>query len=381
MSPNEKIKKVELVPIAELRPNPKNRNKHPEEQINRLISLIEFYGFRNPIIVSNRTGLVVAGHGRLLAAKKMRMTHVPVSFQDFDNFDEEYGYGTSDNGIAAWAELDYSLINSDLGDLGPDFDVDLLGIKDFELEPADKYANKNDDVIPEVGIPTTKPGDLWLLGDHRVLCGDCTDPKNIERLMNGEKADMVFTDPPYGIGYEYNQHNDSSKEENAALVKNAFAMHKCGKVWTPGLMNLSRDISRFGPAKVAVWYKKFAQAGSGLGGASTWEPILVCNPKERNLNNDVLVVATERENVNGQSLRELHSCPKPVNLYEQLINAFTERKDLIIEPFCGSGSTLIACEKTKRKCYGMEIDPHYVDVIVKRWEDYTGKKAVLDGSD
>ncbi len=219
-------------------------------------------------------------------------------------------------------------------------------------------------------------GDIWTLGNHRLACGDSTDPGSVAKLMNGEKADMVFTDPPYGIGYEYASHDDSNPEANEQLVKDAFSKHDCGKVWTPGLCNLARDISRFGKTKVAVWYKKFAMAGSGLGGASTWEPILILKPQEKGLNNDVFEIPTDREEVGGVSLRELHSCPKPVALYAKLIESFASKEAKIAEPFCGSGTTLIACEKTNRKCYGMEIDPHYCSVIIKRWQEFTGKVAV-----
>jgi DNA modification methylase len=209
------------------------------------------------------------------------------------------------------------------------------------------------------------------------MCGDSTSITDVEKLMDGKKADMIFTDPPYGIGYEYDEHQDKDNDANSQLVWDVFVLHDCGKVWTSGLMNLARDIERFGKTKVAVWHKKFAMAGNGIGGASTWEPVLIINPQKRGLNNDVLVIKTDKEFVDGVNLRELHSCPKPVGLYEELINSLSEQKSYVFEPFCGSGTTLIAAEKTGRKCFGMEISPRYCDVIVKRWEDFTGKKAIL----
>jgi len=141
---NSKITTVEMIDIHKLKPNPKNRNRHSGDQINRLVSLIGFYGFRNPIIVSNQTGYIAAGHGRLMAAKKMGLTHVPVSYQDFDNIESEYGFGVADNAIASWAELDFSGINDDLGDLGPDLDLDMLGIQDFSLDPNFEPGSEND---------------------------------------------------------------------------------------------------------------------------------------------------------------------------------------------------------------------------------------------
>lgn len=367
-----------LVPISELRPSPRNRNKHGQDQVERLAKLLSAHGMRAPIVVSNLSGYIVKGHGTVLALKHAAETHAPVTYQDFESEEEEYQFLQADNAIASWAELDLKGIHLDLGELGP-FDIELLGIKDFQFEPDPEKNPGEEDAVPESPEQArTGLGELWNLGNHRLLIGDCTVSENVDRLMSGENADMVFTDPPYGIGYEYNEHDDSSPEENSQLVATALLAHECGKVWTPGKMNLERDLSRFGKAKVAIWYKKFAQAGSGLGGASTFEPILILNPKEKKLPNDVIVVSTEREELNGKSLRELHSCPKPVELYRQLIEAFTLTGDKIAEPFCGSGTTLIACEKTQRKCYGMEIDPHYCDVILERWAKYTGKDPVRE---
>lgn len=367
-----------LVPIEDLRPHPKNPKKHSKEAIERQALVMEYQGWRRPITVSNRSGNMTAGHKRLYAAKSKGITEVPVSFQDYDSEEQEISDMIADNALNEWELTDLAAVNDLSGDLGPDFDIDLLGIKDFTIDVADKHGDEDADAVPEPPKEAkSKTGDLWLLGNHRVLCGDSTKREDVERLMAGEKADMVFTDPPYGIGYEYNSHDDSSSQDNSQLVAAALLAHDCGKVWTPGKMNIERDISRFGKAKLAIWYKKFAQAGSGLGGASTFEPILVLDPKEKKLPNDVLVVSTEREELNGQSLRELHSCPKPVELYVQLLNAFSVPGDRIAEPFCGSGTTLIACEKTNRRCFGSEIDPHYCDVIVQRWEKFTGKTAYL----
>lgn len=368
----------ELVPIKDLKAkqHPKNPNKHPKDQIKRLAEILEGNGVRHPIVISKLSGFITKGHGRLEAAIENGWIDFPVEYQDYDSEDLEYADIVADNAIASWAELNLAQINAEIPNLGPDLDIKLLGLRDFELEPADKHADKDADEVPEIKESFVKRGELWILGNHRLLCGDATSKEDVERLMNGEKADMVYTDPPYGIGYEYNSHDDSDAKNNSELVSKALSIHECGKVWTPGKMNLERDLSRFGKAKIAIWYKKFAAAGSGLGGASTFEPILILDPKEKNLPNDVLVVPTERETLNGQSLRELHSCPKPVDLYVQLILAFTNSDDRIAEPFCGSGTTLIACEKTNRKCFGMEIDPHYCGVIIERWQKFTGQKAV-----
>lgn len=148
-----KSKEIQIVDIDSLIPNPKNNNKHPPEQIERLSKLIEYQGFRNPLVVSNRSGFVLCGHGRIEAAKKAGLKQVPVMFQDFENEAQEYAYLTSDNAIASWAELDLSAVNTEMLDLGPDFDIDLLGIKEFVIEPIEKFEDKvNGDIdfSPEI---------------------------------------------------------------------------------------------------------------------------------------------------------------------------------------------------------------------------------------
>jgi DNA modification methylase len=200
-------------------------------------------------------------------------------------------------------------------------------------------------------------------------------------LVGGAECDLTLTDPPYGIGYRYREHDDSSNAVNARLVHDALSLGPAAKAWTPGLNNLARDIRRFGKARVIVWRKGFASAGNGLGGASTWEPILVVGQTPaRNLHNDVLEIKTDRANVEGLSLRALHSCPKPVALYETLATALTRRGQRIYEPFSGSGTTIIACERSGRECRAIELTPAYVDVALARWCEFTGKDAVREAT-
>lgn len=158
-------KEIRLVPIGEIQPNPKNRNKHSEEQIKRLCEIIEYQGFRKPLVVSNQSGLLVAGHGRLMAAQRLGFTELPVIFQDFDSPEQEYADMVADNAISSWAELDLSGINADLPDLGPDFDIDLLGIKNFKIDVAEKQEDPGPGSTPS--LARTKPGDLYRLGAHR----------------------------------------------------------------------------------------------------------------------------------------------------------------------------------------------------------------------
>lgn len=192
-----------LVSTSELAPHPKNRNKHPDEQIERLAKVLKYQGWRYPVKVSKLSGFITSGHGRLLAARLNGWKEVPVNFQDYEDEAQEYADVQADNAIASWAELDLAGINSDIGDLGPDFDIDLLGIEDFTLEIAEKLEPQCDeDDIPEQVEAKTKRGDIYKLGRHRLMCGDSTSIDDVERLMAGDKADMVFTDPPYGVAYE-----------------------------------------------------------------------------------------------------------------------------------------------------------------------------------
>ena len=186
---SEKGSTIEWVDIDSIKPNPKNRNIHSDEQIERLAKLIKNFGWRHPILISRQSGLIVAGHGRYLAAKKMGAKTVPIHIQDFASSDEEYAFGIADNASALWAELDLAGINLDLPDLGPDFDIDLLGIKDFVLEPADKYGDKDADEVPESRGTDIRLGDIFKLGNHKLICGDATDKTTVERLMSYYKCD------------------------------------------------------------------------------------------------------------------------------------------------------------------------------------------------
>ncbi len=164
------MNEIVWVPISDVKPNPKNRNTHPVEQLKRLAELIKYQGWRLPIIVSKRSGLIVAGHGRLEAAKLLKCDTVPVHYQDFENEDQEYAFLVSDNAISAWSELDLAGINMDLGSFDPAFDLDLLGIKDFSLDAADKYTDKDPDEVPEAPKePISKLGDLYELGTQLRL--------------------------------------------------------------------------------------------------------------------------------------------------------------------------------------------------------------------
>lgn len=413
---------IEWVDTNSVIPNAKNRNKHSKEQIERLAKIIKANGWRHPIIVSNLSGQVVVGHGRLEAAKLLGEQKVPVHFQDFANKEEEFQFGIADNAIASWAELDFAGINADLPDMGPDFDLDLLGIKDFELEPADKYGDKDADNIPEQRRTDIVLGDLFSLGEHRLLCGDSTDKASVERLMNGEKADMVFTSPPYSDQRDYSGNLDLSTSKLSRIFD-----------WQTKVFVVNLGYQRKDGAVYRYWddWIKFAESrGHKLLSWNIWdrgecgsiasqnamfgivhEWVFVIGPKAFDLN---LTVPNKNAGhfANHTSIRQKdgsvkkredkvvrpfsqmktvlslgmekarnhgfdHPAMFPVAFPEAYINAITSSGEIIGEPFCGSGSTLIACEKTNRKCYGSEIDASYCDVIIRRWEKFSGQTAYL----
>lgn len=387
-----------IVNVNTLKPYPKNRNKHPEEQIERLAKIIKYQGLRAPIVVDQADGeTIVKGHGTLEACKRLGMSGVPIVRQQFDSEEQRYAFVQSDNAIASWSELDFSGINVDLPELGPDFDIDLLGIKDFEIEPADKYGDKDADGVPPVPKETNiKLGDLYQLGSHRLLCGDSTKAEDVEKLMNGEKADMVFTDPPYGIAYQSNAWDSKDKEVVSRRTDRRIEGDENPEVGILAIRLIAEFLSE--EAHSYVWcrwdcYPTFLKNVSGLGktkGVIVWDKSgpglgdLECSYGDNEWAIHVLrgrKPLTERQNSVWQvnrmkGLQMEHPTQKPVELCERAIINSTKPKELVVDVFLGSGSTLIACEKTNRKCYGMEIDPQYCQVIIDRWEKFTGQKAV-----
>lgn len=397
----------ELVDVKDLNPHPKNRNNHPQDQIERLAKIIEYQGVRAPIVVSRLSHCIVKGHGTLLAIKKNKAKQAPVVYQDFDNEEQEYAFVQSDNAIASWAELDLSGINADLGDIGPDFDIDLLGIKNFHLEVADKLEpGCDEDEVPERVDPITKLGDLYQLGNHRLLCGNSTDILQVERLMNGEKADITFTSPPYnaakdshlndrvsGFSNKYNNNSDAMSDDeyrdflcsftNVALQVSDFVFVNIQLLsrnrvplleWQYALRNQVKDI--------LIWNKTQCPPNIVKGAFNTkWEYVMAfannadtrgfpCSWQGKYPN------VIETESNSGNEFAQYHKAGFPVAFPLWVIEKMDFAKS-VYEPFAGTGTTAIACEKTNRKCFMMELDPHYCDVIVARWEKYTDKKAVL----
>ena len=374
------------VSLSELRAHPKNRNVHPPDQIKRLAEILAYQGWRYPVKVSKRSGFVTSGHGRIEAAKLNGWTEVPVNFQDYESDEQEYADVQADNAIASWAELDLSGINSDIGDLGPDFNLDLLGIKDFVLEPAQLEPGCDEDAVPEHVEPKTKRGDIYQLGRHRLMCGDSTSIDDVEKLMAGEKADMVFTDPPYGV--DYKGINNDSRDGLSDLLGQAFANYSC--VVKPG-----SAVYVFHSDRCADIFHEVFRRHCHFSSMIIWaKPALVLSQTDYQSKHEPClygwmlggthVFYGDRKQTSiwefGKESVAGHTTPKPVALIENALANSSKPEALVVDLFGGSGSTMVACEKTNRRCFMMELDPHYCDVIVARWEKYTGKKAeLLDG--
>lgn len=380
----------ELVNPKELKAHPKNRNKHSKDQIDRLAKLYEYHGVRHPIIVSKLSGYIVAGHGRIDAAKKAKLKEFPVVYQDFESDEAEYAFIQADNAIASWSELDLSAINLDLQDLGPDFDIDMLGIKDFVLEPTEKFeAQTDEDEVPEVVHPITRRGDIWLLGNHRLMCGDSTMIDDVEKLMNGDKADMVFTDPPYGAGFEIKNDKKNEFKEvfdksitNAAIFCDNVFLIACYYSCIAEFINKMIELNFIFNEKI-VWIKNLFGLGKIF--HRKHEDILFFSKGNhskdfRNKHDDVIQIDSVRNFMGSKNAKEAvgHPTQKPTELINYVIKPFLTDTSIILDPFLGSGSTIIAAEKVNKKCHGMELDEKYCDVIINRWQNYTGKKATLE---
>ena len=388
-----------IVNCVELKPNPKNPNTHPASQIVLLGKIITEQGWRGPITVSKRSGLIVKGHARLEAAFKAGILKAPVDLQDYESEAAEHADMVADNRLSELAEIDDDKLSKLLAELSDfDIDMDLTGFFDDELKEllGGQKGLTDDDEVPEVpDDPVTKIGDLYTLGDHRLLCGDATSKVDVDRLMDGQKADIVFTDPPYGISIV------NKGKLGASAAKLGFVGAK-GAAKARKYKPVIGDDEPFDPVfllsmsdKVILWGAN--NYASRLPDKSLW---LVWDKKDRGGldHNNFSDCELAWTNLKGKAIRiyrflwagllrkggrkeelkeRVHTTQKTVGLLADIIKDYSDKNDIVLDLFGGSGSTLIACEKTNRKCYMMEIDPHYCDVIVKRWENYTGSKARL----
>ena len=375
------------VSIADLLPYANNARTHSAEQIKQVAASIKEFGFTNPILI-DENNVIIAGHGRLEAAKSLGMALVPVRILDNLTDDQKKAYVIADNQLALNAGWDIELLKIELEELKlNDFDLALTGFDDdfiSGLLHKDTEGLTDEDAVPEPPEdPVSVLGDVWILGNHRVMCGDSTSIDAVEKLMDGQKADMVFTDPPYGVSYQSNVKKEKFdvliNDDKILDISPIIEVFSNGWVfvWTSWkVVDKWIDVFKgYGyPSNMIVWHKK----GGGIGDlkktfSSDYEMALVWHRGAELTGKRIGSVWSIGKD--GSSTY-VHPTQKPVALGEEAIDKTTLHGNKILDLFGGSGSTLIACEKKNRNAFLMELDPKYVDVIITRWQDFTGQEAV-----
>ena len=384
--------------VLELIPYANNSRTHSDEQINQVASSIKEFGFTNPVLIDEQGG-IIAGHGRVMAAKKLGLTEVPCVELVGLTEAQKKAYVIADNQLALNSGWDLDMLKLEVDSLQEvGFDIDLLGFdEDFidGLFPSEEVEGLTDeDAVPEPPeTPVSVLGDIWQLGDHRLMCGDSTSIDAVDKLMDGHKADMVFTDPPYGVSYtggiqnsekgmttnnrEMIKNDDIDLYEDVVIMANTFSNGVVFMFFADTVCyGLYRGLEGVGAEIVAllVWKKKGGYGALGASYKPNHEPCLIWKPKGKKLN----FIGQSTENrvweIDKDGVNKLHPTQKPVEIPERAIG--NHKADIVLDFFGGSGSTLIACEKLNRKARLMELDEKYVDVIINRWQNFTGKEAV-----
>ena len=393
--------KIEQWPTAKLLPYARNARTHSEDQVAQIAASIAEFGFTNPILAGS-DGVIVAGHGRLAAAQKLGMEQVPVVVLDHLSPTQRRALVIADNRIAENASWDEAMLRIELVALqDDDFDVSLTGFDADALaelmagEDGEGAGQTDDDAVPEVTeTPVSRPGDVWVLERHRLLCGDSTVAASYERLLQGEQVDMVFMDPPYNVNYA-NTAKDKMRGKNRAILNDNLGEGFYDfllAALTPTIANCRGGIYvAMSSSELDVLQSAFREAGGKWSTFIIWakntftlgrsdyqrqyEPILYgwpegatrhwCGDRDQS---DVWQIKKPHKN-------DLHPTMKPVELVERAIRNSSRPGNVVLDPFGGSGTTLIAAEKSGRVARLIELDPKYVVVIGRRWQDWTGKQA------
>jgi DNA modification methylase len=390
-------------PLGALIPYARNPRTHSDAQVAQIAASIREFGWTNPVLVDGANG-IIAGHGRVLAARKLGLEQLPVIELAHMTEAQRRAYILADNQLALNAGWDEALLRLELADLSElGFDLGLIGFAEGELErllagEGTIGLTKDDEApeLPEQAI--TRPGDLWNMGEHRLLCGDATVMADIERVLEGRLADMTFTDPPYNVDYGSSAKDKLRGNKRTILNDNlgsgfeAFLHDACANILsiTKGAVYVCMSSSELHTLQRAFtaaggkWstFVIWAKHAFTLGRADyqrQYEPILYgwrdghdhywCGARDQG---DVWFVDKPAKN-------DLHPTMKPVALVERAVRNSSKSKDIVLDPFSGSGSILIACAKTRRQARLVELDPKYCDVIVRRWQAWTGEVATLEG--
>jgi len=372
-------------PIDSLIPYAKNARVHDEAQIAQIAGSIKEFGFNNPVLIDKDNG-IIAGHGRVMAARKLGLTEVPTILLDHLNETQRKAYILADNRIAINSTWDNEMLSLELMDIKDDVSLAMLG---FSVDELDALLNPtqltdgltDEDAVPDVPEePTTKLGDIYQLGNHRLMCGDSTSIDAVEKLLDGKRPDMVFTDPPYNIDYQGVKDkrdkikNDKMSDESFKdfLIQSLYScetMYVCCSWQYAHLFKEAMEAIGRKPKAMIVWDK--VNPAQHLDKYFKQHELIFYYGDfggHKTIRGDVWTLKRQRNTV--------HPTMKPVELIELALNDQSDKK-IILDLFGGSGSTLIAAEKIGRQARLMELDPKYCDVIIKRWEDFTGKKAVL----
>ena len=373
----------EIIDIESIIPFAMNSRLHSDAQVAQLAASIREFGFTNPVLIDQDKNLI-AGHGRVMAARKLGLASVPAIVVTGLDERKRRALVIADNKLAMNATWDDEVLKNELSDLAGDFG-ELMGFSEEELAAMLQEATQiedgltDEDAVPELAAePVTKPGDVWLLGKHRLMCGDSTSIDAVDKLMDGGKPDMVFTDPPYNIAYQdMNKVHDAIKNDKMddgefldflrSTIMPCDVMYVCcswqyAHLFKQAMAELER------PAKAMIVWDKVNPAQHLDLYFKQHEIIFYHGPfgGQKTQRGDVWQIKRQRNTV--------HPTMKPIELIEIALNDHPARKT-VYDAFGGSGSTLIACEKVGKRAMLMELEPKYCDVIVKRWQDFTGKKA------
>jgi site-specific DNA-methyltransferase (adenine-specific) len=409
-------KRIEMWPLERLRPYERNARTHSPEQVAQIAASIQEFGFTNPLLVDGSDG-ILAGHGRLAAAKGMGLAEVPVIVLDHLSAEQRRAYILADNQLALNAGWDMDMLSLELGELGElGFDLSLLGFDDEQLAELSPEVEQlppgeqgDPDEVPEPPAdPITKPGDIWLLGKHRVMCGDSTVITDVERLMDGGKADLLLTDPPYNVALGMDETPEEAKKRNrrtdGLTIQNDKMEDDDFRQFLRDVYSAADSVMNQG-AVFYVWHAdsegyNFRGAAKDVGWrvrqCLVWnKSSLVMGRQDYQWKHEpclygwkegaahfwgsdrsqTTVLDFSKPSRNGE-----HPTMKPLDLFQYQVENSSKKGGVVIDLFGGSGTTLIACEKTGRQARLMELDPRYCDVIVKRWQQFTGKTATLEAT-
>ena len=389
------LKVEELIPYIN---NPRNNT----EAVDKVAASIKEFGFKVPIVI-DKDNVVVTGHTRLLASKKLGLQEVPCVIADDLSPAQIKAFRIADNKVSEYAEWDEDMLKVELEELEEmDFNLDTVSIdfSDFDLDIGEdiEEIEPEEVEVPEIHEePKAKLGDIYQLGNHRLMCGDSTSEEDVAKLMNGVKADMVFTDPPYNVDYSNANRPKASKTDlgrikNDAMSKDDF-IYFLGEIYKR-LDENTKDNSSFyiwyASKETIPFYSALLETNIILNQQIIWKkPMLLGRGKYQWAHEPCIFAikgspyftedrtkTTVWDFGGYDKSKNVHPTQKPLFLPVEAIKNSSKPEDKVLDLFGGSGSTLMACEQLNRKCYTMELDPHYVDVIIKRWEDYTGNKAV-----